>query len=241
MSKGRESDFDRYRVFLLDLDGTLVDVDMSTFFPVYESRLVEAARPLIEPSRFRSALARGVQAMFDHRDNSSTNQEAFMDAFFAGVDVTPEETYALFERFYREEFDTLSVHSRPIPHARMLIETLKDRQADLVLATNPVFPAVAVRSRMAWGGLSIDDFSLITTYEMMHATKPHPAYYSEILNMLGVGPDVCLMVGDDPVLDGAAMHAGIDTWLVTDRPGPTSEDATYAGPLSDLLRAVRTG
>ena len=52
----------------------------------------------------------------------------------------------------------------------------------LVLATNPIFPAVAVETRLGWVGLTGSDFDLVTTYENSRSSKPNPAYYQSILS-----------------------------------------------------------
>ncbi len=54
----------------------------------------------------------------------------------------------------------------------------------LVLATNPIFPGVAIRHRMRWAGIDDIPFRLVTTMEDMHFCKPNPKYYVEIVDML---------------------------------------------------------
>jgi FMN phosphatase YigB (HAD superfamily) len=87
-----------------------------------------------------------------------------------------------------------------------------------VLATNPMFPATAIRQRLEWAGLRALDFSLITTLENSHACKPRANYFLEILQPLGVHGDEALMVGDDWRLDIApAMTLGLRTYWINDR------------------------
>ena len=40
----------------------------------------------------------------------------------------------------------------------------------VVLATNPIFPAIATESRMRWAGLAPEDFDYYTTYENQNLT-----------------------------------------------------------------------
>ena len=66
-----------------------------------------------------------------------------------------------------------------------------------ILATNPLFPAVATESRIRWAGLVPEDFLLYTTYENSRHCKPNPDYYWDIMNNLGAKPEECIMVGND--------------------------------------------
>lgn len=50
----------------------------------------------------------------------------------------------------------------------------------------------------------------------MHFCKPNPNYYLEISRMIGVAPEDCLMIGDDPENDGPAAEVGMDTFLLQD-------------------------
>ncbi len=67
----------------------------------------------------------------------------------------------------------------------------------MILATNLIFPRVGVLSRMRWTGLKEEDFTRITDYEKSSFCKPFPKYFSEILSVLGLNPQECLMVGND--------------------------------------------
>ena len=86
----------------------------------------------------------------------------------------------------------------------------------MVLATNPLFPAVATYSRIRWTGLTPEDFLLVTTYENATRCKPNPDYYLEILDKLGLVPEECLMVGNDAEEDMIAAQTGMKVFLLTD-------------------------
>jgi FMN phosphatase YigB (HAD superfamily) len=84
----------------------------------------------------------------------------------------------------------------------------------VAIATNPIFPRDAVAERMRWAGIDDLRVHVVTTYEDMHATKPHTAYFSETATMLGVKPTSCVMVGDDRMLDMPAADVGMRTFYV---------------------------
>ncbi|MGD2105208.1 MAG: HAD hydrolase-like protein, partial [Anaerolineae bacterium] len=114
-----------------------------------------------------------------------------------------------------------------------------------VVATNPMFPRVAVEQRLAWAGVRADeiDYALVTTYENMHATKAHASYYQEILERLDRRPEECLMVGDSWDMDVVpASSVGIPAYWITEEARPPSPDVPLAGwgTLSQLWETVRT-
>ncbi len=86
----------------------------------------------------------------------------------------------------------------------------------MVLATNPVFPATAVYSRINWAGLDPSDFEIITTYENSCGCKPNLKYYSDIEKKLNLEPCECLMVGNDVKEDMVSKSIGMDVFLLTD-------------------------
>ena len=94
-----------------------------------------------------------------------------------------------------------------------------------------------MEQRLDWGGLSADDFDLITSIENMHFCKPHAEYYLEITRMIGCPPEQCLMAGNDVVEDLNAAAAGLDTFLVDDfilRRGHHRPEYKYRGSLKEL-------
>ncbi len=86
----------------------------------------------------------------------------------------------------------------------------------IVLATNPVFPEVAIRERMRWCGIVDFEWLFVTTLEDMHFCKPHIQYYQEIVDYLGLDPERCVMIGNDVQEDMVAGKLGMKTVLVED-------------------------
>ena len=101
------------------------------------------------------------------------------------------------------------------PEARQMVDLLKAKGYPLVLATNPLFPAIATKSRVRWAGLMPEDFIHITTYENASYAKPNPAYYQEILDKLDLRAEECLMVGNDAKEDMVAEQVGMRVFLLT--------------------------
>ena len=93
---------------------------------------------------------------------------------------------------------------------------LKAKRIRLILATNPLFPAVATESRIRWAGLSPEDFEFYTTYENSRLCKPNPKYYEWLLEKSGLSAEDCLMVGNDVGDDMVAENLGMKVFLLTD-------------------------
>ena len=56
----------------------------------------------------------------------------------------------------------------------------------------------------------------VTNYKNSRFCKPNPAYYTEILEKLGLSPEECVMVGNDTTEDTAAAALGIPVFILTD-------------------------
>jgi FMN phosphatase YigB (HAD superfamily) len=145
-----------------------------------------------------------------------TNEDRFWQKFAQLIhpDARRDEPY--FDEFYRNEFQFVALSCGKDARAAETIRYLKAQGCRLVLATNPIFPAVGTRSRMRWAGLTESDFELVTTYENSRHCKPNPAYYQDILDTIGEQAENCIMVGNDVTEDMVAKTLGMEVFLVTD-------------------------
>jgi haloacid dehalogenase superfamily, subfamily IA, variant 1 with third motif having Dx(3-4)D or Dx(3-4)E len=199
---------------LFDLDGTLLPLNQEDFVKEYFGALVKKFSYLGHGQReMVSAVWEATKAMVQN-DGSRTNKEVFWDDFsrVLGVDMRKHESE--FDSFYLNEFSEVSSTSLKNSLANDCVKELKRRGYTVVLATNPIFPAVATLERMRWAGLESEDFSYISTYENSCYSKPNPSYFTEILEKIGKKPSDCLMVGNDTREDGAAVIAGIPLFLL---------------------------
>ena len=201
---------------LFDLDGTLLPMDQDKFANGYFSRLVKKLAPLgYDPQKTVDGIWSGTAAMVKN-NGGITNEEAFWIKFeeFFGKEALKDKP--VFDEFYRNEFNDVKSDCGFNPAAAETVKELKQKGFKLILATNPIFPAVATESRIEWAGLDKADFELYTTYENSHYCKPNPAYYGEILEKLSLKPSECLMVGNDAAEDGAAQKLSIKVFFLTD-------------------------
>ena len=199
-----------------DLDGTLLPMDQNRFIKAYFSHLAAKLAPKgIDEKALVETIWGGTKAMVAN-DGSRTNEEVFWDHFVAAFGPEIRKDQATFDDFYRNEFQLAQSSCGFDPRAAQTVAELKARGFTLVLATNPIFPAIATESRIRWAGLNKDDFILCTTYENSRHCKPNPHYYRDILNFLGAEPAQCLMVGNDATEDMVAEKLGMKVFLLTD-------------------------
>ena len=201
---------------LFDLDGTLLPMDQEQFTRAYFRLLAAKLAPLgYEPQKLIDSIWAGTAAMVNN-DGTCTNEEAFWKTFEGIYGQAARRDRETIESFYREEFQQARTACGFTPAAAEIVRRLKREGKTLVLATNPIFPAEATRSRMHWAGLSPEDFVWYTTYENAHFCKPNPRYYEEILQQIDRRPEDCLMVGNDVTEDMVAETLGMSVFLLTD-------------------------
>ena len=218
---------------LFDLDGTLLPMDNDVFVKTYFGLLAKTLAPHgYEAKALVDAVWAGTAAMVGN-NGRQTNEAVFWEKF-AGV--FGERVYGdkpVFEAFYANEFQNARSVCGFNPQAAQTIRRARELGLRLVLATNPLFPAIATRSRIRWAGLNPEDFEWITTYENIGFCKPNPEYYREILRRIGVSPENCLMVGNDVTEDMAAMELGMGGFVLTDclinREGKNLDDYPHGG------------
>ena len=208
----------KYDAIMFDLDGTLLPMDMDEFTKGYFGYLYKTtAAPLgYDKESFVPAMWKGVSAMVKN-NGSRKNSEAFWEVFEAITEIPSKHNVDKFDQFYSGEFHKAKAFTQPTPLALEAVKAAKQVSDKVVLATNPLFPRVAVVSRLSWTGIDPDAFEYITDYDNSTNCKPNPAYYLEITSKLGLDPQKCLMIGNNSQEDiEAASAAGFDTYLVTD-------------------------
>jgi FMN phosphatase YigB (HAD superfamily) len=218
------------RAVLFDLDGTLLDIEITTFLGRYFRALGEVVESHFPSQQLMPAILESTQAM-QMPHPGRTNRDVFYEGLLASTGIDLGEHWSVFEAFYRERFPLLGDGYGPKKGARRAIETALGLGLEVVVATQPIFPRVAIEHRLAWAGLSDLALEHVTTYETMHACKPLPDYFRETASMAGVEPRECVMVGDDRTNDMAAADIGMRTFYVGEQAGT---QADWSGDLDDL-------
>ena len=206
----------KVKAIFFDLDGTLLPMDQDIFVKAYFHGLINLLAPKgYDPKAVGTALMKGIGAMVKN-DGAKTNEQVFWDSFAAVLGEGVRGEVALLEKFYRTEFQKIRRFCGYNESSKQLVNMLKSKNLKLVLATNPLFPAIATESRMKWAGLSTEDFDIYTTYENSRFCKPNLKYYKNLLSEIGVSADECLMIGNDVSDDMVAEDLGMKVFLLTD-------------------------
>ena len=204
------------KAILFDLDGTLLPMDQDLFVKTYFKLLAAKLAPYgYDPKQLIDAIWSGTGAMVKN-NGSCSNEDAFWNFFTSIFGKKSLEQLPVFEDFYANEFQGAQAVCKPIPQAAEAVRLVKKKGLRVALATNPIFPAIATRSRIRWAGLSPEDFEFYTTYENSRFCKPNPDYYRDVLTQLGLQPEECLMVGNDVAEDMIARKLGMQVFLLTD-------------------------
>lgn len=201
-----------------DLDGTLGYVsDRGMFIKCFIDNLVDVALEEIDLER-KIVFETFVKVIWDIRMNPPlvrTIIDEFCMQVARKLNLASTIIRRIVDKYYDERFHLLKQFYGPIDGNRETVETLLSNGFNVGIATDPVTKAVAVDFRLRWA--KIEDFSycLITHGENMHAAKPHPAYFEEILGKCDAKPREVVMVGDDLLQDiSGAKTVGMQTILV---------------------------
>ena len=201
---------------MFDLDGTLLPMDNDEFTRGYFKLLAAKLAPYgYEAGPLIDGIWSGVAAMVAN-DGSRTNEEAFWARFAQVLGDRVFEHRPVLEEFYAVDFKAASRFCGFNPAAAETVRRARAMGLRTVLATNPIFPAVATESRTGWAGLTPGDCELYTTYENIGWCKPNPEYYRELLRRLECPAEECLMVGNDAKEDMIAQSVGMKVFLLTD-------------------------
>ena len=234
-------------ILVFDLDDTLLGNHMDTFIPRYFGLLGQHVEAYLPRDEFQKILMTATHVMAGNTDQTMTNRDVFWQYFNEQTGLGTQEMETFFDAFYANQFLTLESIMTYRETGVSLVNLCLQKGYKVVVATNPMFPRLAIEARLAWAGLPVStyDFDLVTTYENMHATKPHPAYYEEILTQIGVSAGEALMVGDDWENDiASAGSIGCFTyWLPMngELAPPDGELVTKIGGLHDLYALLSSG
>ena len=150
------------KAVLFDLDGTLLPMDQERFTKTYFQLLAAKLAPLgYDPAKLVDSIWAGTAAMVKN-DGSCTNEEAFWRVFSQIYGEASLKDKPYIDTFYAEEFNQAKAACGFAPAAAETVDLLRTAGKTVVLATNPIFPAVATQNRIRWAGLQPESFRLKT-------------------------------------------------------------------------------
>jgi len=227
---------------LFDLDGTLLPFDLDPFMTGYFQALLTRIGHLVDRDKIVKQIWTATHDMVRNENPESTNFDVFRNSFLESTGIVESDIWPIFDNFYETDFNKLRSLTNATDISREICRIAHQKGYRLVLATNPIFPETATRNRMIWAGIQDIPFNLVTTMEHMHFCKPNPKYYLEIMDMLGVLPEECMMFGNDVQEDGVAGNLGVQTYLVTNHVIDRNlghVEFTHQGKLEDVLEFVK--
>ena len=202
---------------LFDLDGTLIGMDQDEFIRLYFATLLDKLAELGYDKKTMLGVLETCIVNTKYNDGRCTNEERFWQTFNELTDGPNEELGAALIEFYNKDFHSVIAGScTPYPRANDILDCARRNGFRIILATNPLFPAVATHARIRLGGMDPANFEYITAYENSSYCKPNPDYFRELLEKLGIAPDECVMIGNDTRDDFSAHALGIPVFVNTD-------------------------
>ena len=112
---------------LFDLDGTLLPMVQDEFVRFYMPLLAKAYLKKgveMDPKGFIGAVWKGYEAMVKN-DGSRTNREAFWSYIDEFLPLSVEESEAIADAFYEDEFNQAKCTTQPTPLSDMVIKEAK--------------------------------------------------------------------------------------------------------------------
>jgi len=228
------------KAVLFDLDHTLINTDAS-FVPEYMRMVDSYFENLWQYPKLSRILVKMIGGTTGPRQVEQTNMGVAVSMIAEETGKSPAEVIETFTDFYANSYPKLRYCIEQIDPAAQLIEYFRAQSLAVVIATNPLYPAEAIRLRLKWGGLpdQFDAYTLVTTGDNMHFAKPDPSYYAEIVARVGVEPDETLMVGDSLENDILpAAEVGLNTFYIHYRDDRLPPQADGMGTLRDLYTRI---
>lgn len=199
------------KLILFDLDKTLLDINFDEFLKSYFLLLIPKLSKIIKDKDPLKILQISVDYMI-YEKNGELNIDKFYKKFIELSKIDINILKEIFLDFYINDFPKLKIYGKPREGGREIVLKLMDLGYNVVIATNSIFPEIAIMQRIEWANLKDINFSLITTMENMHYAKPNVEYYVEILDKLNSKPEDSIMIGDDLEMDILpAQKLGIKT------------------------------
>jgi FMN phosphatase YigB (HAD superfamily) len=197
---------------LVDLDGTLLgnrNIYLSYDF----------VRQALSSLKVYGGVAMAVRSLLSvgrelkKTSEDLTNDIRIVEIFSRQMNVSIEEARRVLRDSVMTIFPTLEKHFYPIQGAKEFLDWAKERYP-LTLATNPIWPPEIIELRVKWAGIDPSIFADITHVRRMHAYKPSPQYYEEILKLNNLNASECLLIGDNVKMDLPATRVGIRVFIV---------------------------
>jgi FMN phosphatase YigB (HAD superfamily) len=205
---------------LIDLDDTLLENPLESFMPAYLKLIGNALSSKIDPAKMIPQMLKATDKMIANQDFRETLESCFDKNFYPAFNITKKDVASIIDHFYKTKYLSLQQFTHPRSDAIEFVKQSLHVGNLLVVATNPLFPLQAMKERLRWANLPLEEypFSLVTSYETLHFAKPNPAYYAEILAQLGWPEAPVCMIGNSISEDiQPTAKLGISAFLLSEK------------------------
>ncbi len=113
------------KALLLDLDGTLLELDLDRFIPTYVESLSKRFAQHIDRHVFAAHLFGATRVMVENENPASNNKTVFYDEFCRRIGRPYEVIKPLVEDFYRFDFPALRCFSAAHPYAQAVVSAAR--------------------------------------------------------------------------------------------------------------------
>jgi FMN phosphatase YigB (HAD superfamily) len=205
-------------IFLIDLDGTLLENSMPLFLWANVYFMVKRFGPVFGWSEVVAKTKACLDLILENpHPQDQSNYEILFKAFSGWAKVSPEQAHQALWKFYLDDFPKLRKLTKPVPMAKEGLQQLRQQGKSLYLATNPIWPKACVLKRLEWSGIPHDWFLNITHSENWSVCKPNPLYYQKLLVDWNLPANNCVMIGNDFRKDGPSVQVGIPCVLLPEK------------------------
>jgi putative hydrolase of the HAD superfamily len=226
----------RYDAVFLDIDGTLlwVDLDIEGYIEdlaPYSGNGDLTTEKVAGPA-WRS-LRRHIEQNIEHRTEEDLavfrRRNARMTAEELGIEAPVEVLTEVAGR---------RISFNPYPESEAVLRRLREMDARVYAVSNWDIELENLLEELGWS----DYFDGVIASAVVGVEKPEGTIFEEALRMGGISRDSVVHVGNDPITDiVGASGAGIDTVLVDRRGAAQTTDATYVLPDLDGLPGIVEG
>ncbi len=229
------------KAVFFDLDGTLLPMDEKRFLELYfgtmERWIADHGR---DAEKFINGTVAGTRAMYKN-DGGMTNEKAFWKNFETVWGKATQAEMEVMDGYYDGLYKETLAACGHNPRSKEIVSFCRRAGLKVVLATNPLFPRVATLTRMKKSDLDESDFDYITAYENSSFCKPNPAYFTALLDKLGLEPDEVIHFGNNTYEDGeCALGAGIKCYITETEDLIESDKATHAFERIKITQVIDT-
>jgi FMN phosphatase YigB (HAD superfamily) len=200
---------------LVDLDGTLLaNHDLALSFDFATKAIYSLRKMTGSTSKaIKTLLALKSELDEPKKKATATTAERLVEVFSERLEMPAAEARKLLRKIISLIFPKLEKHFYPVPGAKEFLEWAQQHYT-LILATTPVWSMEIIHLRIKWAGLDPKMFKFITDANTMHAIKPSPKYYQQILDLKKLNAEECVLIGNDFKMDLPATKIGIVTYII---------------------------